>query len=70
MALFPGCAFKLGRWFSAYACTLFILATIGISLQVYWYEVAFIDHLKDPGGPYGFLEHNIRHPVNIALTVT
>lgn len=61
--------FKRSRWLGAYSLALTVLATAGIILQTYWYSVAFLDHLKDPGGPYAFLRENVRHPVNIALTV-
>ncbi|KAH8097071.1 hypothetical protein BXZ70DRAFT_895385 [Cristinia sonorae] len=72
VVLFLSClksVFKRGRWLGAYVSVLFLLATIGISLQVYWHEVAFITHRYDLGGPYAFLKDNVRHPVNIALVV-
>ncbi|KAI0795399.1 hypothetical protein C8Q75DRAFT_448029 [Abortiporus biennis] len=52
-----------------YVCTLFAMATVGLSLQIWWCGLAFIDNRDYPGGAFEFLRENSNHPVHIALTV-
>ena len=52
----------------AYTILLFALATTAIALQIWWTQVAFIDHRFYPGGPQRFLLDNYLSGPNGALT--
>jgi len=60
--------FKRDKRWGAYYLILWVLATIGLGLQISQYQVAFFDHRDDPGGPLRFLHDDSYAPQRLALS--
>ncbi len=74
IALFSHCVPSLatqGRkgWkLIAYLVALFILCSVGIGLQIWWSQIAFIDNHHYPGGPNQYLSDHVGSVPNMVIT--
>lgn len=51
-----------------YVILLFVLATVGIALQITWTQIAFIQNRNYPGGSNQFLLDHVDSDMNRAVT--
>lgn len=61
-------SFRRSRWLGIYTCTLFALATAGITLQILWHQFVFLESHERDERPLEFMEDSSQHPENLAIT--
>lgn len=59
---------RKSRIYLAYIATLFVIATIAIGLQIWWTQVAFIDHHLYEGGPDKYLQDHVHSAQSLIVT--